>query len=40
VLKSDKSLREKNRWLHDLLVEKQAKGDIRYYGEPVYLLDE
>jgi phosphoglycerate dehydrogenase-like enzyme len=40
VLKSDKSLREKNRWLHELLVEKQGKGDIRYYGEPVYLLDE
>lgn len=40
VLKSDKTLREKNRWLHELLVEKQGKGDIRYYGEPVYLLDE
>jgi phosphoglycerate dehydrogenase-like enzyme len=40
VLKSDKSLREKNRGLHELLVEKQGKGDIRYYGEPVYLLDE
>lgn len=40
VLKSDLSLREKNRWLHELLVEKQGKGGIRYYGEPVYLLDE
>ena len=40
VLKSDMSLREKNRWLHQLLVEKQGKGGIRFYGEPVYLLDE
>jgi hypothetical protein len=40
MLKSDKSLREKNRWLHELLVEKQGKGGIRFYGEPVYLLDE
>ncbi|HEX6384428.1 MAG TPA: hypothetical protein VF177_07140, partial [Anaerolineae bacterium] len=39
-LKSDKSLREKNRWLHELLVEKLNKGGIRYYAEPVYLLDE
>ena len=40
VMKSDKSLREKNRWLHEMLVDKQGKGGIRYYGEPVYLLDE
>lgn len=40
MLQSDKSLREKNRWLHNLLLEKQARGDIRYYAEPVYLLDE
>jgi phosphoglycerate dehydrogenase-like enzyme len=41
VLKSrEMSLREKNRWLHETLVERQAKGGIRYYGEPVYLLDE
>ena len=40
VIKSELSLREKNRWLHQLLVEKQGKGGIRYYGEPVYLLDE
>lgn len=39
-LRSDRSLREKNRWLHDLLVEKVNKGGIRYYAEPVYLLDE
>ncbi|HID54015.1 MAG TPA: hypothetical protein EYP41_18505 [Anaerolineae bacterium] len=41
VLKSrEMTLREKNRWLHETLVERQAKGGIRYYGEPVYLLDE
>ncbi|MEM7332772.1 MAG: NAD(P)-dependent oxidoreductase [Chloroflexota bacterium] len=40
ILKSDQSLREKNRWLHKVLMEKQQKGGIRYYGEPVYLLDE
>jgi phosphoglycerate dehydrogenase-like enzyme len=40
VLKSDLSLGEKNRWLHELLLEKQAQGTIRYYQEPVYLLDD
>jgi len=39
-LRSEKSLREKNRWLHELLVEKVSQGGIRYYAEPVYLLDE
>lgn len=40
ILKSDLSLREKNRWLHKTLLEKQQSGGIRYYGEAVYLLDE
>ncbi|MDM8530756.1 NAD(P)-dependent oxidoreductase [Anaerolineales bacterium HSG25] len=40
ILKSDKSLREKNQWLHDLLVDKLAQGKIRHYEEPIYLLDE
>lgn len=41
VLRSkDLSLREKNRWLHETLLQKQAKGGIRFYGESVYLLDE
>lgn len=40
VLKSSRSLWEKNRWLHELLVDKQAQGTIRYYHEPVYLLDD
>ena len=40
VLKSDQSLRDKNRWLYKTLLEKQQKSGIRYYAEPVYLLDE
>jgi phosphoglycerate dehydrogenase-like enzyme len=39
-LKSDKPLWQKNHWLHNLLLEKQNQGGIRYYAEPVYLLDE
>jgi hypothetical protein len=40
ILKSDKSLREKNQWLHDFLAEKLSQDKIRYYEEPVYLLDD
>ena len=41
VLRSkEMTLREKNRWLHEDLLMKQAKGGIRFYGESVYLLDE
>lgn len=40
LLKGTGSLAEKNRWLHELLVEKQIEGRIRFYGEPVYLLDD
>lgn len=41
VLRSrEMSLREKNRWLHEQLLQRQAKGGIRRYDEPVYLLDE
>jgi len=39
-LKSDQSLSEKNEWLHQLLMDKLDQGKIRYYEEPVYLLDE
>jgi phosphoglycerate dehydrogenase-like enzyme/DTW domain-containing protein YfiP len=39
-LKSDQSLNEKNEWLHQLLMDKLDQGKIRYYQEPVYLLDE
>ena len=40
VLQSDKPLWEKNRWLHHLLLDRQGKGGIRFYAEPVFLLDE
>ncbi len=40
TLQDDRSLEEKNRWLHDHLTEMQHRGRIRYYREPVYLLDE
>jgi hypothetical protein len=39
-LRAEGTLIEKNRWLHHLLVEKQSEGRIRFYGEPVYLLDD
>jgi hypothetical protein len=39
-LKSDQPLSEKNKWLHHLLMDKLDKNKIRYYQEPVYLLDE
>lgn len=35
-----RDLDAKNRWLHDHLAEKERHGKIRYYREPVYLLDE
>lgn len=37
---ADRPLEEKNRWLHDYLTEKERAGKIRYYREPVYILDE
>lgn len=41
ILRSaDLSLHEKNRWLHEQLLQRQAKGGIRRYDEAVYLLDE
>lgn len=40
LLVGDRSLEEKNRWLHDHLTEKERAGKIRYYREPVYILDE
>jgi hypothetical protein len=39
-LKSDRSLDEKNTWLDQLVAKKLLKGRVRYYQEPVYLLDE
>ena len=40
ILRSDQSLRDKNRWLQEHLIDQQKEGHIRYYAEPVYLLDE
>ena len=40
MLTDPRDLSAKNRWLHDYLTEKQRHGKIRYYREPVYLLDE
>ena len=40
ILKSDLSLRDKNRWLQEYLIDRQREGRIRFYAEPVYLLDE
>ena len=37
---ADRPLEEKNRWLHDHLTEKERSGKIRFYREPVYILDE
>lgn len=39
-LKSDRSLAEKNEWLYALTMEKLADDQVRYYQEPVYLMDE
>jgi hypothetical protein len=39
-LMADKSLEEKNKWLYQLLKDKQVGGKVRYYEEPVYVLDE
>lgn len=39
-LRSDQSLRDKNRKLHRDLRELQQSGGVRYYREPVYLLSE
>lgn len=41
VLKSaEMSAADKSRWLREFLEEKMKHNAIRYYGEPVYLLDE
>ncbi len=39
-IKADKSLRQKNRWLQEQLVEKIGQGKMRYYEEPIYLLED
>ena len=39
-LASDRSAAEKNREMHEQLHDRHLRGEIRYYREPVYLLDE
>lgn len=39
-LKKSGPLAEKNRWLQRLLTHKLARAGVRYYQEPVFLLDE
>lgn len=40
ILNSTKSLAEKNEWLREFVVNKLTNNEVRYYEEPVYLLDE
>jgi hypothetical protein len=40
ILRSDQSLAEKNTWLEQFLSDKLARRRVRYYQEPVFLLDE
>ena len=40
ILRSDWTLDEKCNWLEDVIEEKMAERHLRYYEEPVVLLDE
>ncbi len=40
TLKSDMDLNEKNKWLYDFVMEKLSDDQVRYYAEPIYLMDE
>ena len=39
-LTSGRDLAEKNNWLYDMVMERLATDSVRYYAEPIYLLDE
>lgn len=39
-LTSRRELTEKNTWLYDLVMQRLASDSVRYYAEPIYLLDE
>jgi phosphoglycerate dehydrogenase-like enzyme len=39
-LKSDETLARKNEWLREIVLKKLVGNEVRYYEEPVYLLDE
>ncbi len=40
VLRDDRTLEEKNRWLEEYIRRKLVNKEIRYYREPVFLFDE
>lgn len=40
ALVSNKNLDQKNVWLYDLVMDRLAKDRVRYYAEPIYLMDE
>ncbi len=40
ILTSDLGLDEKNKWLYDIVMDRLAKDQVRYYAEPIYLMDE
>lgn len=40
LMTSDMGLEEKNKRLYDLVMDKLANDQARYYAEPIYLLDE
>ena len=40
TLISDIDLNEKNVWLYDLVMDRLGKDRVRYYAEPIYLMDE
>ena len=40
TLISDMDLDEKNTWLYDIVMDRLAKDQVRYYAEPIYLMDE
>ncbi|MEN8211265.1 MAG: hypothetical protein ABFR31_06065, partial [Thermodesulfobacteriota bacterium] len=40
TLTSDMDLNKKNKWLYDLVLERLSKDQVRYYAEPIYLMDE
>ena len=37
---SNRDLAEKNSWLYDMVMARLATDSVRYYAEPIYLLDE
>jgi hypothetical protein len=40
ILREERSLEEKNAWLHETIKEKLSRKEIRYYQESTFLFDE